>query len=149
MAFASWDAYPSEGEVKARIDEFIAALARADLATAFEICPVVAEGETKHPADKAFFDVYLDEAIYQFIEEQSALDGETLDPDNKETWLRFLTSPLSHGAEELAFEMPGGGPGEVVINVPVKSQMTDITARFRLADAAGKWHLYFENFDIL
>ncbi len=149
MAFASWDSYPTEGEVKARVDEFTAALARADFATAFAICPVVSDGATKHPADKPFFDEYLEHAIYQFIEDQSVLDGEELDEDNKATWLRFLTSPLSHGAEELGFEMPEGEEGVVLINVPLKSEMTDITARYRLADAAGKWHLYFENFDVM
>jgi hypothetical protein len=149
MSFASWDSYPTEAEVKARIDEFTAALARGDLTSAFQICPVVVDGETKHPADKAFFEGYLDHAVYQFLDGQSALDGEELDEDNKASWLRFLTSPLSHGEDELGFEMPDAEGGEVLINVPLKSEMTDITARYRIKDAAGKWHLYFENFDVM
>lgn len=149
MSLSSWVSYPTPDEVKARIDEFTSALARGDLPRAFAICPVREDGEVKNPADHAFFDTFLRQTILQFVEDQAVLDGEALDEEKPLTILRFLTSPLPHTAEELAFEMPDAGPGEVFINVPVKGEMTDITARYSLHDVAGAWHLYFDNFDIL
>lgn len=202
-----WNKRPNDEQIKVRINEFMTALAAADLQKAFQICPCT---EFKTSDHDAMFE-YLEHAMYQFIVEggdeddgdeeddgddeddeddddgeggsaegkEAGKTGETADKggdeeeddeddededDNDEddddesdddegaeltkpaTWLSGITPPAELEYEDLELEVDDD---EVIANVYLDGEVTDIACRYRLKEKKGTWHLYFENFDIL
>lgn len=148
MAIHHWESAPDEPAIREHLDRFTRALATGNLEAAFALCPVY-EGELKDPTDRAFYETYIGHAIFQFVDQQAAIEGEVYVADKPETWLRFV-SPMSEiSDDELGFEMPPRGEGEILANVALKGEVTDITGRWHVAEVDGRWHVCFSNFDIL
>ena len=141
MTESSWGERPSEDEIKSRIDEFMRALQRADLVQAFALCPL----EGVDVSDRAALFEYLSHAMFQFLDEA---EGAQLEEPH--TWLRSLTPPSECSYEDFALEIDDDEDGgEVLANVYLNGEVSDITARYDLNKRSGRWLLTFENFDIM
>lgn len=167
---ATWDELPTKGELKARVDAFLRAFRDGDLTAAFRQCPpttfVKGEGlKVRTDLTGAALAEHLAHAMYQFVEGQSvaeeALEGAVAtDPS---TWCRVITPPGDVEFESLALDFPGRDEddddaaddtratedGEVLANVHLCGEVTDITARYYLREHEGKWVLAFMNFDVM
>lgn len=167
---ATWDDLPTKGELKGRINAFLRAFRDGDLTTAFAQCPpmtfVKGEGlKVRTDLTGAALAEHLSHAMFQFVEGQSvaeeALEGAVAAEPS--TWCRVITPPGDVEYESLALDFPGRDEddddapdetratedGEVLANVHLCGEVTDITARYYLLEHDGKWVLAFGNFDVM
>lgn len=166
---STWDELPSKGQLKERIDAFLRAFHAADFDEAFRQCPPLVyekdKGMILRPglaaAERA---QHLSHAMFQAIDGQSAIEGKASGAvaTKPETWCMFITPPKEVDYADLSLQFPGGdddddGPddaraeeeGEVLANVHLEGEVTDITGRYSLMQHDGKWILAFENFDVM
>lgn len=174
MTEAEWTSKPSNEQLQQRIDAFMTALSAADLKRAFAICPCT-EFES---ANKAKMFEYLEHAMFQFLvdseedEDDEDADDDDEDEDDEEdeeesdddededdeeadepavlekpkTWLTMITPPSECDFDDFQLEVEGD---EVMANVYVDGEVSDITARYRLEKKKNGWRLCFENFDVM
>ena len=146
----SWKEFPSEAAVRARIEQFMNTLATGDLEASFAVVPIYDYKDgIKDPNDRAYNAEHVQHAMFQFIDRQRVLKGERIVAAEPKTWLRFVEAPSKFSDDDLSFEMPEQAEGEVLINVGLKGEMTDITARLTIVNEDGGWYLCFSNFDIM
>ncbi len=140
MSEPQWTSKPSDEQIQQRIAAFMGALSTADLQRAFAICPC----DAFDPANKEAMFEHLEHAMFQFmiISKEGAEEAPVL--EKPETWLTGITPPSS--SEELQLEVSGD---EVMANVFINGEVTDITARYRLEENDQVWGLRFENLDVM
>ncbi len=142
MTDTQWTSKPSDEQIQQRIVAFMGALATAELERAFAICPC----DAFDPANKEAMFEHLEHAMFQFmiISKEGAEEAPVL--EKPETWLSGITPPPSSELEALQLEISGD---EVMANVFIDGEVTDITARYRLEEKDQVWRLHFENLDIM
>lgn len=150
MHFDTWGHFPSQEEVLDRVEEFIEKLADGELEAAFTICPVFDPQQGLVEADDtSFFESFLHHAVYQFLEAYAEED-DAMDEDDPISWLAIIT-PLSEITDEdWNIEMPEEDEeSEVVVDLAIQGELSDISARFDLIEMDGDWLLCFGNLDVL
>ena len=167
----TWTEAPTKGQIKSRIDAFLRAFNAGDLKAAFEQCPPVkfvkGEGMTLRTGlGEQELAQIASETMFQFIKGQSVVDDEikSAKADEPMTWCKLVTPPADYDYEGLSFEFSSDSEeeyddvpddtaandsGEVLANVRLKGEETDITARYALLEKDGVWSLGFSNFDVM
>lgn len=149
-----WRARPNDEQIKVRINEFMTALAAADLQRSFQICPCAEFDPSDHDA---MFE-HLEHSMYLFIGGGYIWDG--IDDGNggrygdgidveltkPSTWLSSVTPPAELAYEGLELAVVGD---EVLANVCLDGVVSEIACRYRLEEIDGQWRLAFESFDVL
>jgi hypothetical protein len=174
-AVVLWTALPSRAQIKARIDAFLRAFCQGELGQAFRLCPplVYTEGQgmsLRSDLSGAELAEHLSHAMYQFIEMQSAAADALANAVATEpaTWCQVVTPPGDADYADLSLEFPGvydedddieldevpddaraTEEGEVLANVHILGEVTDITGRYSLERHGDGWILAFSNFDIM
>lgn len=174
---ALWDELPTKGELKARIDAFLRAFQKGDLTTAFRQCPpmvfVKDEGlKVQEDLEGAELIEHLSHTVFQFLEGQSVAEDALEDAvaEDPSTWVGVITPPGDVDFEDLSLDFPwrdedddedydeddevpdetrAKEEGEVLANVHLCGECTDITAKYYLMEYEGKWVLCFGNFDVM
>jgi len=175
MSIAGWDELPTKGELKARIDAFLRAVHEARFDEAFSICPL--ESFVKGTGMVVQTDLppeaireQLRATMFQFIEGQQVVREvlASAKAEDPRTWCAWITPPGEVGFEDICLEFPfddededaddledapdstrATEDGEVVANVHLRGEVTDITGRYALTEHDGRWILTFHNFDIM
>jgi len=167
----TWTEAPTKGQIKARIDAFLRAFHSGDLKGAFEHCPPVkfVKGEgmrLETGLAEPELAKRVAETMFQFIEGQSVVEDDlaTAKADEPATWCKLVTPPADYDYDGLSFEFSSDSDeeyddvpddtvandsGEVLANVRLKGESTDITGRYALLEKDGVWSLGFSNFDVM
>lgn len=175
MSIASWDQLPTKGELKERIDAFLRAVHEARFDDAFAICPLESfvQGTgmvIKTGLDAAAIREQLQATMFQFIEAQQIVRQalQSAKADDPTTWCHLITPPAEVDFEDISLDFPfddeesdvedvedapdstrAAEDGEVLANVHLRREVTDITGRYALTEHDGRWILTFHNFDIM
>lgn len=175
MTIATWDELPTKGELKTRIDAFLRAIRDARFEEALAICPLEAfvKGEgmvLRIGLSKGELREQLRSTMFQFIESQRVVRDalESAKAEDPETWCTLITPPSDVDFEDICLDFPfesedededeledapdstrATGDGEVLANVHLAGEVTDITARYSLGEREGKWFLAFHHFDVM
>ncbi|MBS2017445.1 MAG: hypothetical protein JST00_31470 [Deltaproteobacteria bacterium] len=167
----TWSEAPTREQLKTRIDAFLRAVHAADFEGAFEHCPpctfVKGEGMKVRAGlrGKELAD-HLAHSMFQAIDGQSAVEEELASAraDAPETWCKLITPPADVDYDSLSLDFPNesgeeyddvpddtraSSDGEVLANVHLKGECTDITGRYLLLEEGGVWTLAFSNFDVM
>ena len=134
----TWGAFPSDLDVRARIESFFQAIHARDFEEAFTLCPLLT-GRELVGADEA------DEAL-DAMRETLAYDGYVDDEDPR--WYRHVTPPSGAEYENMDLVVPDGD-GDVTANVFVDDQVSDITAVFALIGTGDTWTLAFKQLKVM
>ncbi|MBX3233425.1 MAG: hypothetical protein KIT84_37640 [Labilithrix sp.] len=108
---------------------------------------------------------HLSHAMFSSIDGQHAVRDDLggAKADDPATWCKLVTPPGDVGFDmSLDFPNDSGeeyddvpddtrasGDGEVLANVHLKGESTDITGRYTLMTKDGVWTLAFSNFDVM
>ncbi len=147
----SFKTYPSSAALEKHIDAFMTALSKAEIEKAFTLCPALTwkKPELADPKDKKFFERFLGHALFEAIESQEVIEGLEFDEGDPASWLGFITPPSKVKFKDVNLSAPEQGEGEVLFNVHLRREVTDITARFRLLERGGGWILAFSSFEVM
>ena len=153
-----WETWPTETMVKKHINEFIEALSKADFQKAFTLCPVKKTWkkpgffDPSEPTFPKFVRKFVEHALFSAIDGQECMEDfeDEIEPSKPESWCRFITPPGKLGYADLALTMPDkDSEGEVLANVALNDEISDITGRYELVLRDEKWVLSFSNFDVM
>jgi hypothetical protein len=136
--------------LREHINAFTTALSKGDFVRAFTLCPAMTwkKPEFADPRDTAFFENFLSHAIFQAIDGQEVIEGSTYSEDDPKSWCKLITPPKAVNYEDMNLEVPDK-EGEVLANVHLKGECTDITGRYRLVQRDGRWLLTLSGFEIM
>lgn len=152
----TWKNSPTPRELERHINAFVTELSKADFAAAFELCPALLKmGNTPtflDPSDKKRVRAFVSHALFQAIEAQEIFEDqeEEIAEDEPKKWCKLITPPAKVKYEDLNLDAPEPGQtGEVLANVHLCAEATDITGRYRLLQMDGEWVLAFSNFEVM
>lgn len=167
----NWSEAPTKAQIKARIDAFLRAFHAGNVTAAFEQCPplvwVKDEGmKLRTDLHGEELGEHLSHAMFQFIEGQHVVKGDLANAkaDRPETWCKLITPPGDVDFADLSLDFPNESgeeyddvpddaraseDGEVLANVHLNGEATDITGRYQLLNEGGVWTLAFSNFDVM
>jgi hypothetical protein len=139
----TWPSRPDERTVRDHIDRFFRAVHDADLTRAIALCPIY-----------TYRDPLLlgpdDEAGVAGVREniQDILGGYDYIDIDDEAWPTHVTPPSEVGYAQLGLVVPDD-KGDVLANVFVDGEVTDVTAIFALVSAGGAWQLAFKMLKVM
>jgi hypothetical protein len=131
---SGWMSRPDQVAVQEQIDQFFRAVAAGDFRGAFSLCPQVASD-----ADT--------EAVMEHMKGEM-VGWDYVPPEDAEHWYRHITPPADVAYEGVNLAMPDN-EGEVLANVIVDRQATDLTAFFNLTKQGDHWGLRFRMFHVM
>jgi hypothetical protein len=166
--YATWPAWPTKKQILERIDAFLSAFQHGDLGAAFRHCPplVFVKGEgpvLRTDLDDDALARHLSHAMFMAIDGQEVVEtqlGNAIAEDPR-TWCALITPPSRVGYADVNLDFPGGEgvddpddtvateAGEVLANVHLGGEVTDITGRYELVERDGAVLLAFANFDVM
>ena len=155
MPAPHWKVFPSPKDVRARINTFITELQKANFSVAFSICPAITRSGKKptflDTTKAAAVSKFVGHALFQAIEGQEAIEVlvEPVIEASPVTWCGLLTPPSKVKYKDLNLSMPEGERGEVLANLHLTREVTDVTGRYELLSVEGGWLLAFSNFGVM
>jgi hypothetical protein len=137
----TWGTFPSELDIRDRIEAFFQAIHGNRVEDAFTLCPLATERGLVGADEVDDVDRALDA-----MRDVLAYDGYVDDEDPR--WYRHVTPPSGAEYENVDLIVPDGD-GDVLANVFVDDQVSDITAVFALMGTGDRWTLAFRRLQIL
>jgi hypothetical protein len=148
------EAQPTKEQIKLHINEFLTAISQFNFDHAFYLCPVYTYESKKLIADnsQAPYTANSVANMYDLIDGYGYLDDHKKNHKisffDFQSWCHHITPPKLVDYENVNLDVHSES-GEVLANVHIDYQVTDITSIFSLVKEDSVWVLCFKMFKVL